>query len=34
VLVNIGILCSYLAGLPYEGELRAVCLLGHKVEWW
>jgi hypothetical protein len=34
VTVNVGILCSYLVGLPYERGTDTITLFGHQVQWW
>ncbi|EFN59043.1 hypothetical protein CHLNCDRAFT_137750 [Chlorella variabilis] len=34
VFVNVGILSSYIIGLPYEGGTDSVSLMGHDVAWW
>ncbi|KAL4859569.1 Plastidic glucose transporter 4 [Chlorella vulgaris] len=34
VTVNVGILCSYLVGLPYEQGTDTITLFGHQVQWW
>jgi MFS family permease len=34
VFVNVGIVASYLVGLPYEDSDFSADLLGHQVAWW